>query len=362
MYIKTLSLKHFRNYSEQTIHFNNGINILYGQNAQGKTNIIEAIYLCATSKSHRTNKDKELIKLGEEEGHIRIIVDKDRYDEHIDIHLKKNNKKGVAVNKLPVKKLNDLFGIVNVIIFSPEDLGLLKNGPKERRKFINIELCQLDKQYCYHLQQYHKVLKQRNNLLKNMRYKSIDYDSIYIWDEQLLQYGEKIISDRELFISTLNNIIYNIHYEISGKKEELELKYEKNVNIEDFRNRLKSNIEKDIKMGSTTIGPHRDDIIFLINNIDIRNYGSQGQQRTAALSLKLSEIQLVRDKINDTPILLLDDVLSELDKNRQKYLIDSLENIQTIITCTGVEDYLKNNIDIEKLYNVKEGQVYISKL
>jgi DNA replication and repair protein RecF len=360
MYIKTLSLKDYRNYTQAVVNFTDGVNILYGKNAQGKTNILEAIYLCATSKSHRTSNDKELINLNKNETHIHLAVNKHDIDESIDIHIRKNNRKGIAINKNPIKKLNELLGIINVIIFSPEDLGLIKNGPKERRRFINIELCQLDNIYYYNLQQYHKILKQRNNLLKKVKTLHKIDDTINIWDAQLVKYGKAIINRRQEFIQNLNEIMKKIHYDISGNTENLEIKYEKNVTIDLFEQKLLNNINKDIKFGSTSVGPHRDDIMFLVNGIDIRKYGSQGQQRTAALSLKLSEIELVKDKIDDTPILLLDDVLSELDYNRQRYLINSLHDIQTIITCTGVEDYINNKITIGKLYEVSEGQVTLS--
>jgi DNA replication and repair protein RecF len=362
MFIKSLSLKDYRNYGYCDVNFSDGINILFGNNAQGKTNIIEAIYLCATSKSHRTSNDKELINLGKSEAHIKLTVSKQEIDEIIDIHIKKNNRKGIAVNRLPIRKLSELLGIVNVIIFSPEDLGLIKNGPKERRRFLNLELCQLDNIYYHNLQQYQKILKQRNNLLKNMKKIQKDDETINIWDNQLVDYGNKIIKRREEFIKDLNEIINKIHMDISGNKEKLYIEYEKNVKNIDFKQKLKDNLERDIRFGTTSIGPHRDDMMFLVSGIDIRKYGSQGQQRTAALSLKLSEIRLVIDKIDDTPILLLDDVLSDLDEHRQKYLINSLNNIQTIVTCTGVEDDIKNNINIEKLYRVDEGNITIYEL
>lgn len=357
MFIKTLSLKDYRNYEEGVIHFSDGINILFGKNAQGKTNVLEAIYLCATSRSHRTSSDKELIRLGEEATHVKLTVNKHDVDEDIDIHIRKNNRKGIAINKIPIKKLNELMGLLHVIIFSPEDLGLIKNGPKERRRFINIELCQLDHLYYYHLQQYHKVLKQRNNLLKNVKnFQEID-QTISIWDEQLIGHGIKIIEKREAFLQDLNHIIQKIHGDISGGTEKLEMLYEKNVTMDGFKERLSQQLKKDMKFGSTSVGPHRDDMMFLVNGIDIRKYGSQGQQRTAALSLKLSEIQLVTDQIDDTPVLLLDDVLSELDQHRQQYLMHTLNHIQTIITCTGIEDYIKNRVQIGKLYEVTDGHV-----
>ncbi|GKX30322.1 DNA replication and repair protein RecF [Vallitalea longa] len=362
MFIKRLSLKDYRNYKYTVVNFSDGINILFGKNAQGKTNIIEAIYLCATSKSHRTSSDKELINLEKSEAHIKLTVNKKGIDENVDIHIKKNNRKGIAINRIPIKKLNELLGIVNVIIFSPEDLGLIKNGPKERRKFLNLELCQLDNIYYYNLQQYQKILKQRNNLLKTLKKTGKIDETINIWDNQLVHFGTKIIYKRKEFIDKLNLIINKIHSDISGNKENLQIEYEKNVNDGNFKQKLENNLDKDIRFGTTSVGPHRDDMMFLVNGIDIRKYGSQGQQRTAALSLKLSEIKLVIDKIDDTPILLLDDVLSELDDERQKYLIHSLKNIQTIITCTGVEDYIKNSIDIGKLYKVNNGEVALYEL
>lgn len=357
MFIKTLSLKDYRNYEQGEITFSDGINILFGKNAQGKTNVLEAIYMCATSKSHRTSNDKELIRLGEEETHVKLTVDKRQIHEQIDIHIRKNNRKGIAINKTPIKKLNELMGLLHVIIFSPEDLGLIKNGPRERRRFMNIELCQLDHIYYYHLQQYHKVLKQRNNLLKSMKKTPEVVDTISIWDSQLMDHGKKIMDRRDTFVKELNTIIKKIHGDISGGSEVLEMIYEKNVSQDKFQAKLEGQINKDLKFGSTSVGPHRDDLMFLVNGIDIRKYGSQGQQRTAALSLKLSEIQLVMDQIDDTPVLLLDDVLSELDQHRQQYLVKSLQSIQTIITCTGVEDYIKSGAKIGRLYEVVDGHV-----
>jgi DNA replication and repair protein RecF len=357
MYINKLSLLNFRNYNIGTINFDKGINIIYGENAQGKTNLLEAIYLCATSKSYRTLNDKEMIKIGKDEGHINVKYNKNNRENEIDIHLRKNSNKGIALNKIPIRSLNQLLGNITVIMFSPEDLGLIKNGPKERRKFINIELCQLSSIYYYNIKQYNKVLKQRNNLLKLIRNNRSNRGELEVWDVQLLDYGKKVIEERDKFIKEINPIFSDIHYRLSGNKEKMSIIYETNTTTLTYEKKLKDNREKDIIIGSTSIGPHKDDIKFLINNIDIRKYGSQGQQRTAALSLKLSEIELVKQFLNESPILLLDDVLSELDKNRQKFLIKSLEGIQTIITCTGVEDYIKKNINIEKMYYIKEGNI-----
>lgn len=357
MYIQTLELKNYRNYNFASINFEPGINIIYGDNAQGKTNIIEAIYMCATSKSHRTSIDKELIKIDELESHVYLRVEKDNILEEIDVHLKRNSNKGIAINKVAIRKMNELLGVVHVVLFSPEDLGLIKNGPKERRRFIDMELSQLDKLYFYNLSQYHKVLKQRNNLLKKIQNQRDLEEQLDIWDLQLVQYGEVVIELREQFIDELKPIVYEKHHHLTGYQEELVIIYEKDVERQDLKAKLEKNRQRDIYQGSTSVGPHRDDICFKINDIDVRTYGSQGQQRTAALSLKLSEIELVKLKSSETPILLLDDVLSELDKHRQQYLIEHLQSIQTIITCTGIEDLIQQMLVKKQLFFVKNANI-----
>lgn len=357
MLIKSLELSNFRNYKNLSIQFDSEANILYGDNAQGKTNILEAIYMCGTTKSHKGNKDKEIIKLGKDESHIRMFIEKDKVVHRIDMHLKKNKPKGVAIDGIPIKKSSELFGIVNIIFFSPEDLRIIKNGPSERRRFIDLELCQLDKVYLHNLTKYNQILNQRNNLLKQLGFCNELMETLSIWDIQLMDYGSKIISAREDFIRNLNDIIYDIHKRLSGGKEELTICYEPNVEVNEFESKLIKSRERDIFQKVTTIGPHRDDISFLIKEIDIRKFGSQGQQRTSALSLKLAEIELVKNKIKDTPILLLDDVLSELDRNRQNQLIGGIDNIQTIITCTGLEEFINNRFQINNIYKVVEGTI-----
>lgn len=357
MYIKNIKLSNFRNYSNLYIDFDNGINIIYGDNAQGKTNILEAIYVCGTTKSHRGSKEKEIIKIDEKEAHIKLMLDRDNVTHSIDMHLRNNKQKGVAINSIPIKKTSDLFGIINIIFFSPEDLNIIKNGPAERRKFINFELCQLDKVYLYNLTKYNKILVQRNNLLKQISFNSELMDTLSIWDKQLIDYGNQIIESRENFINQLNKIVLEIHNKLSGGKEKFIIKYEPNVSKEDFEKKLKKVREKELRMQTTTIGPQRDDMIFLDGNIDIKKFGSQGQQRTFALSLKLAEIELVKKIINDKPILLLDDVLSELDNKRQNYLLDSIDGIQTIISCTGLDEFINSNIKFDKIYKVEKGSI-----
>ena len=361
MYVDSLELMNYRNYNTLNITFDKGTTILYGDNAQGKTNILEAIYLSATTKSHRGSKDKEIIRFGDEEAHIRIHIIKHDVGHKIDLHLRKNKNKGVAIDGNKIKRSGELFGIMNIIFFSPEDLNLIKNGPSERRRFIDLELCQLNKLYHYNYMHYHKALGQRNLLLKQIHNKSELIDTLDIWDYHLKEYGKNIIKFREEFIMMLNEIIKDIHGHLTGKKETLKVIYEKNVSLEDYDAILKNKRKLDLKYQTTQTGPHRDDICFLINGIDTRKFGSQGQQRTAALSLKLAEIELVKKIAKDNPVLLLDDVMSELDNNRKQYLLKSIHDIQTIITCTGYDDFMnkakKNTFMVDAVYSVKEGQV-----
>ena len=357
MKIKQLKLKNYRNYNLLDLSFDDSTNIFYGDNAQGKTNILESIYLCGTTKSHRGTKDRDLIKFGEEESHIEAIVEKNNTPFKIDIHLKKNSPKGIAINKIPIKRASELFGIINIVFFSPEDLNIIKNGPAERRRFIDLELAQLDKVYLSDLSNYNRIVNQRNKLLKDVYDRKDLMETLDIWDLQLVQYGNKIINRRNIFISQLNEIIEKVHSHLTGGKEKLSLQYESSIGVLDLEKALFKNRERDIKMKSTSVGPHRDDLCFISNGLDIRKFGSQGQQRTAALSLKLSEIEIVKKIINDEPILLLDDVLSELDKNRQNYLLDSIRDIQTLITCTGLDDFVNHRFSINKIIHVEQGHV-----
>jgi DNA replication and repair protein RecF len=360
MFIESIELKNYRNYDSLQMKFDKGTNILYGDNAQGKTNVLEAIYLCGTTKSHRGSKDREMIRFLEDESHIRMFVNRDGVSHKIDMHLKKSKSKGIAIDGLPIKKARELFGIVNIVFFSPEDLNIIKNGPGERRRFLDLELCQLDKLYLADLSSYNHVVNQRNKLLKDLWIRPELKDTIDVWDEQMIHYGTKIIKARENFVGELNEIIGEIHKNLTGQRENICLLYEPNTPAEQFNIQLKNNREKDYKFKTTSIGPHRDDLCVNINDIDIRKYGSQGQQRTAALSLKLSEIYLVKKIIKDTPILLLDDVLSELDSNRQNYLLNSIGEIQTLITCTGLDEFVNNRFKINKVFKVVDGNVYHS--
>ena len=284
MYIKELSLKDFRSYEELNIALDHGINIFHGDNAQGKTNILEAIYLCATARSHRTHREKEIIKWGTECAHVKLKIKKKYVEDTIDFHLSQKSKSAL-INKMPIGKLGELFGALNVVMFSPEDLQLIKNSPKERRRFLDIELCQIDKLYYYALRQYHKVLKQRNLMLKQYS-KQKEYSMLDIWDMQLEEYAKTVIEKRITFIAELNEIASSIHRDISGKKENLQIVYMPSIESENFSEKMLKYREKDILYQTTSIGPHRDDLKFLINDTDVKTYGSQGQQRTVVLSMK----------------------------------------------------------------------------
>jgi len=357
--VESLKLQNYRNYEYLNMNFDEKINIIYGDNAQGKTNILESMYVCATSKSHRGSKDREIIRFDNDESHIKVNVKKNDMNYRIDMHLKKNKPKGIAVNGIPIKRAVELFGILNIVFFSPEDLNIIKNGPSERRRFIDMELSQLDKIYLDCLINYNKVVNQRNSLLKEYAFSGREdiISSLDIWDMQLVKYGNDVIKSREKFVKEINDLVRSIHTKLSGDREQLEIIYEPCVKEQDFESELVRVRDRDLKFKCTNIGPHKDDMCFLINGMDVRKYGSQGQQRTAALSLKLAEIELVKQIIHDTPVLFLDDVLSELDSRRQNFLLDSIGNIQTMITCTGLDEFINNRFSINKIFKVVNGTV-----
>lgn len=357
MFIKSLELKNYRNYEELSIDFAKGTNLLYGDNAQGKTNILEAIYLGATTKSHRGSKDREIIRFHENESHIRMHYEKKDIIHQLDMHLKKSKSKGVAIDQIPIRRSSDLLGQIPIIFFSPEDLKIIKNGPSERRKFLDIELSQLESLYLYHLSKYNKILLQRNNLLKQVNYQNYLLDTLDAWDIQLVKYGSEIIRYRKDFIYHLNIIMKEIHKKLTGNQEEIRIEYDYNVDYDEFLTELTRKRDVDLKYTTTNTGPHRDDISFIVNDIDIRKFGSQGQQRTAALSLKLAQIQLVKEVMKDSPVLLLDDVLSELDSNRKTYLLESIKDTQTMITCTGLDEFIDQHLPIQRMFQIRAGKI-----
>lgn len=357
MIIHSVELLNFRNYERELFHFDPETNVLFGDNAQGKTNVLEGIYLCSTTRSHKGSKDREMIRLGMDESHLRMVVHKEGIDHKIDVHLKKNKSKGIAVDGIPVKRSGELLGICNIVFFSPEDLAIIQNGPDARRRFIDMELCQLDKMYLFYLTKYKHVLRQRNELLKQISINSELMDTLDIWNSKLIEYGTYVINARKDFVEKLNGYIKDIHKSLTGDKEEIDLIYEPDVRAEDFSEKLILSEQKDLFTKTTNTGPHRDDLSFISEQKDLRKYGSRGQQRTGALSLKLTEIKIVEEKTGEKPILLLDDVLSELDRNRQNYLLEHIKGIQTIITCTGLEEFVKNGINIQKTFEIESGTV-----
>ena len=357
MYITEVSLQNFRNLAQLKIEPPEGINVIYGSNAQGKTNFLESLYFCAMGRSLRGKSDQQLIRFEEEESHIRMLVQrKQRYD-RIDVHLKKDEKKGIAVNGLPVRKLGDLFGTLYAVIFSPEDLSLVKDGPAERRRFLDMELCQLSKVYYYDLQQYYRILKQRNNLLKEIQKKPALQETLFVWDDQLAEYGERIIAARKRFLLRLDEIAAEKLSQLTGGKDHLQTIYKPNCEAGTLAEKLQKNIDRDIYFGSTQSGPHKDDILFSIDGREVKVYGSQGQQRTTALAARLAEIDLIHEETGVEPVLLLDDVFSELDENRQKYLLKSIEGLQAFVTCTGIEDSVKKYISKDNLFYVENGVI-----
>jgi DNA replication and repair protein RecF len=355
--IKSLELTDYRNYDHLNIEFDSGTNIFYGDNAQGKTNILEAIYIAATTKSHKGSRDSEIIGFGKDEAHIRTVIENDGIPTRVDMHLRSAKTKGIAIDGNRIKKAAELMGLCKVVFFSPEDLNIVKNGPSYRRRFIDMELCQLDSFYLYNLNNYNKVLNRRNQVLKDLYFDRSLEDSLVIWDDQLISYGTKIIERRRKFAEELEEQIKEVHSKLSGGREEINIIYEPSVSEEDYETLLKSSRSKDLKSKMTGIGPHRDDFSFMTGEIDIRKYGSQGQQRTAALSLKLSEIDMMKKLSGDNPILLLDDVLSELDRKRQGFLLDSIGDIQTFITCTGIDDFVNDRFVMNRVFYVENGTV-----
>ncbi|MBR6381600.1 MAG: DNA replication/repair protein RecF [Lachnospiraceae bacterium] len=359
MVIRSLELTDYRNYPSLQIEFDEGTNILYGENAQGKTNILEAIYLCATTKTHKGSKDSEVIRFGASEGHIRSYVYGDGVTTKIDMHLRSGKSKVIAIDEKRIKKASDLLGLCKVVFFSPEDLNIIKSGPNYRRKFVDMELSQLDSFYLYNLINYHKIVDQRNKLLKDLAFQPHLVETLSIWDDQLVGYGKKLIERRRQFATQMGEILGPIHEKLSGGKEHLSAVYEPDTTEEDFAEQLLHARERDKKNKTTSVGPHKDDFSFLIGDVDVRRFGSQGQQRTAALSLKLAEIELMKklSDSDDPPILLLDDVLSELDGNRQRFLLESIGEIQTFITCTGLEDFVNDRFEMNRVFEVHAGSV-----
>lgn len=363
MYVKSLVFENFRNIRSRSITFEKGLNLLCGENAQGKTNTIEAVSLCALGRSSRSDREKEMIASGKDFCRVCCIFES-RYGEgRIDVILVRSGKKSISVNYVPITRLGELMGYLNCVWFSPDELKLVKEGPQERRRFLDVDLCQTDKAYYYALVRYNKILSQRNNLLKSGS-GSLEMDTMLeIWDSQLAAEGVKLVTKRRAFVNKLAPEAEKTHLRLTDGKEAVSVRYVSQIEGEtreemtqSFRELLKKSREKDITLKYTAVGAQRDDIRMEIGGIDVRAFGSQGQQRTSALSLKLAEVSVFEEMTGDKPVLLLDDVLSELDKGRQKRLLAMGGETQTIITTTYLNEV---NLPSEySVYNVKEGRYY----
>lgn len=354
MYINKIEIKNFRNYEKQEIELNPHINIFYGDNAQGKTNILEAIFISGFGKSFRTSKEKEMIKLGEAFLEATVFYQKSDRDGKIRTVI--SNKKQIEVNGVKIKKLSELIGKINLVIFTPDDIQILKSGPEKRRRFLDMMIGQLRPKYVYILNLYLKTLEQRNNYLKQIKEENKPESMLEIWDEKLAEYAEIICKYRTEFIEKLNRKIKEIHSEVTSNSEEIKIEYITECNNREiYLQLLKQRRKLDIIKGYTTKGIHRDDFKCIINDKEIEVYGSQGQHRTAILSLKLAELYVIYDEIGEYPILLLDDFMSELDEKRRKSFLSYIKDTQVIITCTDKMEL--DNLNKYKLFNVKNGKI-----
>ena len=351
MYIKKVTLNNFRNYEKQEVELENNLNIFYGNNAQGKTNILEAIFLCAFAKSFRTKKEEELIRFNEEKAFIEIEFEKT--DREGKIKLEISDKKYFSVNGVKVKKLSEIVGKINIVMFNPDNIEIVKDGPVKRRRFLDMLISQLKPSYLYNINLYTKTLEQRNAYLRQIKYENKSKEMLEIWNEKLAELNEKIYRERSVIINKLTNKIQKIHNEITDEKEIINLKYKSNCsNKNDILKRLKENESLDIQRGYTSVGIHRDDFEIFINENLVDIYGSQGQQRTSILSLKLAEVEVIYEEIGEYPILLLDDFMSELDEKRRMKFISTIKNNQVLITCTD-----KIEIENGKVFYVENGKI-----
>lgn len=368
MIINNLKIKNYRNFKEINIKLNPFLNIFIGDNGQGKTNLLESIYLCSIGRTFRLNNENELINFDENKSIIEIFINKNNYDLNIELLLEKGKRKTVKINKVKLDKTGEMIGVLNNVIFTPDDMRIIKGSPIERRKFINIDISQIKPKYKYLLNKYKKIITQRNNILKNYYTNLENKDIIGIWNDYLIDIGTELIYYRNEYINNLKKYATIIYSDLSGKKEVLDIHYKCNIgNIYDmdkksikniFELKIKLNIQQEIQKCTSLFGPHKDDLIININKKECKYFGSQGQQRSAVLAMKLAEIEIIKDEIGEYPILLLDDVLSELDNKRKGYLINYIKNIQTVITTTDDID-LKNltkNFN-KKIFYINDGKI-----
>lgn len=356
MRVQSIRLHNFRNYKDLELSFDSSRNILLGENAQGKTNLIEAIYLCAFARSFRTQNSQDLIRIGETSANITVEAESQEDIKKISITIDKNGKKMIKKDNKIIRRTAELLNNLVVVVFSPEDLRIIKDNPEKRRNFINKEISQIRPKYYECLKNYNDALKQKNSILKDRR-NEIDYGLLDVFDMQLEKYGVEIIKYRKKFISMLSDRANEIQKSISGGKENLRIDYKYSLDENNYYERLLESRESDIIKGHSSLGPHRDDLDFYINDKDARKYGSQGQQRTIALALKLAEIQIARESIGENPILLLDDVLSELDYERQGFLFSEIEDVQLFITSTEVNENILEKMPKGLIYTVSDGNI-----
>ncbi|WP_026568925.1 MULTISPECIES: DNA replication/repair protein RecF [Sediminibacillus] len=368
MHINQLALKNYRNYEQMQLTFDDKINVIIGENAQGKTNLMEAIYVLAFAKSHRTPRDKELVQWEKEYAKIEGNVSKRNRSFPLEIIISSKGKKA-KLNHLEQRRLSDYIGAMNVVMFAPEDLNLVKGSPQVRRRFIDMEIGQIQPTYIYHLVQYQKIVKQRNHLLKGLQRKQqADRTMLQVLTEQLIEHAAFIIEKRFTFLELLRKWADPIHQGISRGIERLEINYQGTIEVSEDSNREKitsmyqqrfAEVEnKEIDRGTTLVGPHRDDLLFLVNGKDVQTYGSQGQQRTTALSLKLAEIELIYNEVGEYPILLLDDVLSELDDYRQSHLLNTIQGkVQTFVSTTSVDGIKHETLEKAELFHIENGKL-----
>lgn len=342
MQISRLTLKDFRSYEDRIFEFTPQVNVIVGKNARGKTNILEAIFYMVLGKSFRTSHEKDVVRWNSENGYIKGEFKKKYRDIDIEMFFSSLRKKAIKIDGIGIKRIGELLGSVNAVFFSPDELRLIKNSPEERRRFMNIILSQTNKSYFYLLGRYEKVLANRNKLLKTSRDINVLKDTIDIWDRALSNLAEKIYKERTKLIEELSPYAEKAQDYLSSGKENIKIEYKSSFIGDGYAQKmlkgLEKNLEKDFKLGFTSLGVHRDEIDIYLNGVEVKSFGSQGQQRTVALSLKLAELEIIKNRVGEEPILLLDDVFSELDIERRKKLLKFTSKAQTIITCTEFEE------------------------
>lgn len=356
MLITRLELQNFRNYAQQQLEFGKGANVIYGNNAQGKTNLIEALYLFAFGRSFRTGQDKELIRFGADAARLTVHFTDRQRENVIEFIIRSDRKKQIKINGVSISRLGELIGRLSAVLFYPEELNLIKAGPSLRRRFLDIAISQLWPKYYYILSKYNKILLQRNHLIKKIKFQGASADTLPVWNEKLAEYGAELIRYRTTYAGELAQYLSNVHTTLSG--EQLILDYRAKITDKaDFLQKLEQNFKRELERGATLTGPHRDDFELYINGLDAKVYASQGQQRTCVLSLKIAQADMMFEKLGEYPVLLLDDIMSELDATRRRFLLEKISGRQVILTCTDPESV--HNPILRRFY-VENGTINLS--